>query len=149
MNSLQKQIARRIEQHGQLGRDDRLPRRFPAAAKGVQPLKAKPDHGHGHSHDRAAVDPHAWQDIANAKGYVANIRAALVRLDPAGADAYRANTAAYLDKLDALEREVRAAIESIPLERRKVITSHDAFGYFAKAYGVQFIAPQGASTNAE
>jgi len=116
-------------------------------AKGVTPLKADAEHGHGHDH--GGLDPHAWQNVANAKIYVDNIRDALVRLDPAGADVYQANAAAYLAKLDALEREVTSTIERIPPERRKVITSHDAFGYFAKTYGLQFIAPQGGSTDAE
>ena len=103
--------------------------------------------GHGHSHGRS--DPHAWQSVANAKVYVANIRDALVKADPAGQAAYEANAAAYASKLDALEAEVKATIAAIPAERRKIITTHDAFGYFAAAYGVSFIAPQGVSTEAE
>src|SRR5262249_3857135 len=66
-----------------------------------------------------------------------------------GKDAYLANAAAYLAKLDALEREVREVIAKIPADRRRVITSHSAFGYFQNAYGVNFIAPQGVSTEAE
>jgi zinc/manganese transport system substrate-binding protein len=113
---------------------------------GVTPRRMKDD-GHGHSHGRS--DPHAWQSIANAKIYVANIRDALVKADAAGKDRYEANAAAYLARLDALEAEVKATIAAIPAERRKIITTHDAFGYFAGAYGVQFIAPQGVSTEAE
>ncbi|HEX8664007.1 MAG TPA: metal ABC transporter substrate-binding protein [Beijerinckiaceae bacterium] len=116
------------------------------AAKGVQPIKAE-EHGHDHGH--AEVDPHAWQSVANAKIYVANIRDGLIAADPAGQAAYEANAAAYLARLDALDAEIKAAVEAIPKDRRKIITSHDAFGYFQKAYGIAFIAPQGVSTEAE
>jgi zinc/manganese transport system substrate-binding protein len=95
------------------------------------------------------ADPHAWQSVANARIYVANIRDALVGVDPANAEIYRANAERYLTKLDALEREVREAIAQIPQTRRKVISTHDAFGYFAAAYGIEFIAPQGVSTESE
>lgn len=113
------------------------------ATKGIAPRKS--DEG-GHGHD---ADPHAWQSVANAKVYVGNIRDALAAADPANAETYRANAAAYLAKLDALDREVREAVAKLPLERRKVISTHDAFGYFAAAYGVAFIAPQGVSTESE
>jgi zinc/manganese transport system substrate-binding protein len=95
------------------------------------------------------ADPHAWQSVANAKIYVANIGDALSVADPAGATATRANADAYLAKLDTLDREVREAVARIPEARRKVISSHDAFGYFAAAYGIAFIAPQGVSTESE
>jgi zinc/manganese transport system substrate-binding protein len=95
------------------------------------------------------ADPHAWQSVANAKIYVANIRDALSAADPAGAAATRANADAYLAKLDALDREVHEAIAQIPQTRRKVISTHNAFGYFAAAYGIAFIAPQGVSTESE
>jgi zinc/manganese transport system substrate-binding protein len=94
-------------------------------------------------------DPHAWQSVANAKIYVGNIREALVAADPASAQVVRANAEAYLAKLDALDREVRDAIAKIPESRRKVISTHGAFGYFAAAYGVEFIAPVGVSTESE
>jgi zinc/manganese transport system substrate-binding protein len=95
------------------------------------------------------ADPHAWQSVANARTYVANIRDALVAVDPGNAEVYRANAERYLTKLDALEREVREAVAQIPQARRKVISTHDAFGYFASAYGIEFIAPQGVSTESE
>lgn len=127
------------------------------AAKDVTPIEADDahdhahDHGKGHDqgHDHGGLDPHAWQDVANAKLYVAAIRDALVAADPAGKAAYEANARAYADKLDALDAEVKAAVAAIPAGQRKIITSHDAFGYFARAYGVQFVAPQGVSTEAE
>jgi zinc/manganese transport system substrate-binding protein len=118
------------------------------AAKGVEPIKAE-EHGHGHDHGHADVDPHAWQSVANVKRYVMNIRDGLIAADPAGKAAYEANAAAYLERLDALDREVKAAVEAIPRDRRRIITSHDAFGYFQNAYGVTFVAPQGVSTEAE
>ncbi|MDR3464351.1 MAG: metal ABC transporter substrate-binding protein [Xanthobacteraceae bacterium] len=98
------------------------------------------------SHD---VDPHAWQSVPDAKVYVANIRDALIAADPAGTAVYRSNAEAYLARLDDLDREVRAAVERIPASRRRVISTHDAFGYFADAYGIAFIAPQGVSTDSE
>ena len=108
------------------------------ASRGVAPLKFGSE-----------TDPHAWQSVVNAKIYIANIRNALVEVDPAGADDYRKNADAYLVELDALDAEVRAAIAKIPPARRKLISTHDAFGYFAKAYGFETIAPLGASTEAE
>jgi zinc/manganese transport system substrate-binding protein len=105
------------------------------------------DDGHGHGH--GGEDPHAWQSVSNAKVYVANILKALSAADPAGKAIYEANAAAYLAKLDTLEGEIRATVARIPADRRKAITSHDAFAYFAKAYGIAFVAPQGVSTEAE
>jgi zinc/manganese transport system substrate-binding protein len=115
------------------------------ATTGIKPRERAGDH----DHDHGRADPHAWQSVANAKIYVANIRDALIAADPAGKDAYHANAAAYLAKLDALEREVRDVVAKIPADRRRVITSHNAFGYFQDAYGITFIAPQGVSTEAE
>jgi zinc/manganese transport system substrate-binding protein len=97
----------------------------------------------------AAADPHAWQSVANVKIYVANIRDALDAADPAGAAIYQANAENYLAKLDALDREVREQVAQIPPGRRKVISTHQAFGYFAAAYGIEFIAPLGVSTESE
>ncbi|PZU90583.1 MAG: ABC transporter substrate-binding protein [Chelatococcus sp.] len=123
------------------------------ATTGIKPLEADDhddDHDKkGHAHDHAGVDPHAWQDAANAKIYVANIRDALSKADPAGKSTYEANASAYLARLDAVDAEVKAAVARIPADRRKAITTHDAFGYFVKAYGIAFIAPQGVSTESE
>ena len=118
------------------------------ATKGIKPRKqAAHGHSHGHSHDN--TDPHAWQSVANAKVYVTNILAALIAADPAGRATYEANAKAYLEKLDALDKDVREAVATIPQERRRIITSHDAFGYFQAAYGIEFVAPQGVSTESE
>jgi zinc/manganese transport system substrate-binding protein len=107
----------------------------------------KMEGGQGHAHEDA--DPHAWQSIANAKVYVGNIRDALIAADPAGQGAYETNATGYLAKLDALETEVKATIGKIPADRRRIITTHDAFGYFHDAYGIDFIAPVGVSTDSE
>ena len=108
------------------------------ASSGIAPLRKGSD-----------ADPHAWQSVVNAKAYVANIRDALVAAAPADAELFRANASAYLAKLDGLDREVGKAIATIPENRRKVISTHDAFGYFAAAYGIAFIAPLGVSTESE
>jgi zinc/manganese transport system substrate-binding protein len=114
-------------------------------SNGVAPRKMPDEDRPG----RLTVDPHAWQSVANAKIYVANIRDGLSAVDPAGKAAYGANAAAYLGKLDELEKEITAAVADIPAGRRKIITTHDAFGYFGDAYGVSFIAPEGVATEAE
>lgn len=99
--------------------------------------------------DAGGTDPHAWQDVANAKIYVGNIRDALIEADPAGAEVYEANAGRYLATLEALDRDIRRDIDSILEERRRVVSTHDAFGYFAARYGLEFIAPQGVSTESE
>jgi zinc/manganese transport system substrate-binding protein len=98
---------------------------------------------------RTVTDPHAWQDVGNAKLYVGKIRDGLKAADPDGAATYDANAARYLAQLDAVEAEVRATIARLPADRRRIITTHDAFGYFGRAYGFEFIAPQGVSTETE
>lgn len=120
------------------------------------------DHDHDHDHDggeayaeaeqghhHGDIDPHAWQSLGNAVTYVDNIATALIAADPADAAVYRANADAYKAKLTALDAKVKAAIAALPPERRKIITSHDAFGYFADAYGLDVLAPQGVSTESE
>lgn len=97
----------------------------------------------------SAADPHGWQSVPNAKIYVTDIANALATADPDDAEFFRAQAKAYLEKLETLDREVREAVAKIPQERRKVISTHDAFGYFAAEYGVQFIAPLGVSTETE
>jgi zinc/manganese transport system substrate-binding protein len=108
------------------------------ASNGIAPLKLGSD-----------ADPHAWQSVVNAKIYVTNIRDGLAAAGPADAEVFRTNADFYLAKLDALDREVREAIAQIPQARRKVISTHRAFGYFAAAYGIEFIAPLGVSTESE
>lgn len=124
------------------------------ATTGVAPRQMGEEEGHDahdakHAHDHGETDPHAWQSIANAKLYVANVRDGLIAADPEGKATYEANAAAYLAKLDALDARVKEAVAAIPEANRRIITSHDAFGYFGAAYGIEFIAPQGVSTEAE
>jgi zinc/manganese transport system substrate-binding protein len=119
------------------------------ATTGVPSRKAVAGETSGTRHSEGSADPHAWQSVANAKIYVANIRDGLIAADPAGEAVYQANAAAYLTKLDALDLEVREAVARIPPEHRKVISTHNAFSYFEAAYGIAFIAPQGVSTDSE
>ena len=107
------------------------------------------DHAEEAGHDHGGTDPHAWQSIGNARIYVSNIAQALISADPEGEAIYSANATAYLAELSAVDAEIQAAIASLPEARRSVVTSHDAFGYFAAAYGMTFHAPEGQSTEAE
>jgi zinc/manganese transport system substrate-binding protein len=118
------------------------------ATRGVttRPAAARDRHGHGHNHGDA--DPHAWQRVGNAQIYVSNIAEGLAGVDAANAATYRANAERYMQRLGELDRWVRAQIEAVPQAKRRVITNHDAFGYFGAEYGVTFIAAQGVSTEA-
>lgn len=116
------------------------------ATKGVKALTAETE-GHGHNHKHAhsdRYDPHAWQEVANVKVYVANIRDALTGVDPDGKETYTKNATAYLQKLDALEAEIKELFAGLSEKQRRAITSHDAFHYFGDAYGIDFLAAQGA-----
>jgi len=108
------------------------------ASTGIAPLKLG-----------SAADPHAWQSVPNAKIYVTGIANALAVADPEDAEFFGTQAKTYLEKLEALDHEVRDAVSKIPGERRKVISTHDAFGYFAAEYGIQFVAPLGVSTESE
>ena len=126
------------------------------ASKGVKARKAEHEHEHGHEgghkhggHDEDATDPHAWQDIGNGRRYVANIADALAKADPDHAAAYWARAEAYDRELAALDAELRAQLNAIPRPKRKIITSHDAFGYFGKSYGIDFLSPVGVSTDSQ
>jgi zinc/manganese transport system substrate-binding protein len=94
-------------------------------------------------------DPHAWQSVANAKIYVANVRDGFIAADPRDKAVFEANAAGFLAKLDALEHQVQAEVGKIPPAQRRVIVAHRAFQYFAQAYGVTFFAPQGPAMGAE
>ncbi len=116
------------------------------ASTGVTPRQMVEEEG---GTPEEIADPHAWQSLANGKIYVANIRDGLIAVDPAGKAVYEANAAAYLD---AIAKEAAAAEETLaklPADRKRIITSHDAFGYFGAAYGLEVIAPEGVSTEAE
>jgi len=99
--------------------------------------------------EKKITDPHAWQSLANGKLYVANIRDGLIAVDPEGKVIYEANAAKYLDEIAKEEAIVTETLAKLPEARRKIITSHDAFGYFGEAYGLEVIAPEGVSTESE
>ena len=122
------------------------------ASQGVEALKPDHKHGHGHGHahhHHGQHDPHTWQDPKNVMLYVGNIAKGLCQVDDQGCDTYQANGRAYTERLRELDRDVRAAWNGVEAGRRKVVTSHDAFAYYGHAYGVQFLSPQGVSTEAE
>ena len=107
------------------------------------------DHKPGHHHHHGDADPHAWQSLANGVIYARNVADGLAAADPAHAQAYRQRADAYIAKLQTLDASVRKTFGAIGADRRKVVTSHDAFGYFCDAYGVTFIPAMGVSTDAE
>jgi zinc/manganese transport system substrate-binding protein len=96
-----------------------------------------------------AVDPHAWQSLAHAQRYVENMRAALVAAAPSQAAAINARAAAYGERIAALDASARAAFEAVPRDQRRVVTTHDAFGYLGDAYGITFISPRAWNTDSE
>ncbi len=112
------------------------------ASAGVVPLMLDED-------GEAAPDPHAWQSLTNAEIYVRNIAKALGELDPANLNVYIERRDAYLTRLHALLKKADAQIAGLPTSQRKVVTSHDAFGYLGQAWQLKFIAPQGLSTHDE
>ncbi|MBX9699815.1 MAG: zinc ABC transporter substrate-binding protein [Acetobacteraceae bacterium] len=132
--------------------------RMVTATEGVTPRTME---AHAHSHGpterrtqhsvspRRVNDPHAWQDVRLAQQYVRNIARGLAAADPARAAAVERNAEAAVARLGTLDAWVRAQVATVPEARRKVLTSHDAFGYFGAAYGIQFLAPQGLSTASE
>jgi zinc/manganese transport system substrate-binding protein len=128
--------------------------------EGITP-RSMAAHAHNHAHGgaerrqshsvgpRTVPDPHAWQDLRLGQVYLRNIAAALAAADPGGAPTYRANADSFAAQLATLDAWVRTQIGAVPEARRRVVTSHDAFGYFGAAYGIAFLAPQGVSTEAE
>jgi zinc/manganese transport system substrate-binding protein len=117
-------------------------------SKGISAREMEDEHGHGPK-GRKVSDPHAWQSLANAKTYVQNIRDGLIAADPEGKATYEANASKYLGEIDTVEAEVKDSVAKLAPERRRVITSHEAFGYFGATYGLEFIAPDGVSTESE
>jgi len=118
------------------------------ASEGTSLLEAEAANENEAGHD-GGVDPHAWHDLANGRIYAANIARALAAADPGRAGLYRRRAQAYGAALAALDRDIRERLAALPAERRRVITSHDAFGYFGRAYGIEFMAPIGFSTESE
>jgi len=109
------------------------------ATEGIEPIAAT----------EGSTDPHAWQDPRYGIIYAKNIMRALAGVDPENAEAYRQRLRGYEAQLEALDQRVRERLGEIPPEKRRVITTHDAFAYYGKAYGVAFTAPEGLNTESE
>jgi manganese/zinc/iron transport system substrate-binding protein len=99
--------------------------------------------------DEGAADPHLWFDVALWADTIAPLTEFLAHFDPANADRYRDNAERYRQELLALDREVRESLATLPADRRVLVTAHDAFGYFGRAYDVEVHAIQGISTESE
>ncbi len=137
---LEAQLERVLSQLGRTGRATVV-----ALGETIEPSRLlgwQPEAGMPH-------DPHIWNDVQLWKLVVEQISATMVAADPANAASYRGNTAAYLRQLDELDAYIRAQAATIPAERRVMLTAHDAFGYFARAYGFEVAAIQGISTESE
>lgn len=125
------------------------------ATRGVTPRLFKP-HAHPpprrgrHAHHHGdGSDPHAWQNVRHAMTYAQNIADGLVAADPANAARYRARADDYVSRLNALDSGIRQTLAALAPDRRSVVTAHDAFGYYAEAYGLRIIPARGFSTAAE
>jgi len=112
------------------------------ASAGVLPLMLDEE-------GKRVADPHAWQNLANAEIYVRNIANTLSQIDTANAEYYAYRSEAYISQIRVLLSEARRSLGQLPPAQRTIITSHDAFGYLGQAYGLNFIAPQGLSTEDE
>jgi zinc/manganese transport system substrate-binding protein len=115
-------------------------RRMPEAKAG--------GHSHGHSHANE-IDPHMWHDPRRAQQMVRTIADALAKADPARAAAFRAGADAYVAQLQDLDRWAEARFAALAPDQRRIVTSHDSFGYLAERYGLTVLSPQGISTEAE
>jgi zinc/manganese transport system substrate-binding protein len=138
-----------------LGFEGWMTRLLKSANTKVQPvtvsegIQVQKEHGHGHGHNHNHTDPHAWQSVPNVMVYVSNIATALCRVDASGCEGYQQRASHYTRSLQQLHQEIQSAWQAIPQAQRKVITTHDAFGYYAQTYGVKFLAAQGVSTDSE
>lgn len=125
-----------------------------ALTDGVDVLQ-DPAGGHYHFVDGKAIfhaepnNPHAWQSVSAAKIYVQNVATAFCATDADNCAEYEANAAAYIEQLTALDAEVRAAVATIPVDRRVVVVAHNAYQYFERDYGLHFLSPVGISTESE
>ena len=125
---------------------------YAEAATGIKAMAAGEHHEHdhaGHDHDHGRFDPHVWQDPVLMHKYADNVAAALSRTDPSNKAYYAQRLQSYKAELTKLDSYARTQFNSVPRERRKVLTGHDAFAYMGKRYGIQFYAPQGVSSEAE
>lgn len=118
------------------------------ASQGIQP-QTFVDAEDAAKHAQPTQDPHAWHSIPNVIQYVHNIADGLSQTDPAHQADYQRNAANYIQKLDALDHTLLQEFAAIPSEQRKMITSHDAFGYLSRHYQLTAIAPQGVNTESE
>jgi len=119
------------------------------ASMGVKPHQMAAEPGHDHANAHAEADPHAWQNPLNVALYVNNIAAGLSKVDPSGAAIYQANAEAYAKQLKEFDAQAKVQFDAIGRAQRKVITSHDAFGYLASRYGITMLAPEGVNTDSE
>ncbi len=121
------------------------------ASEGIKTLSSEDadEHEHQEHHAHGKFDPHAWQNVANVQQYVRNIKNALVKIDSVNAAEYERNAEAYIQELQNLDQWIQQQIAAVPVEKRKVVSSHDAFRYFEQAYGVQFLAAQGVNTESQ
>lgn len=125
------------------------------ASAGIAPLRDEHAAGHdddkhtNHHHEHGEHDPHAWLDVRHAMHYARNISAALRALDPAHASDYAQRLTALEARLQALDEEIRSQLARLPANRRQAVSSHEAFAYFSRAYGIEFLAPAGLSSHAE
>ncbi len=115
------------------------------ASQGIKVRKLPLDKGHQH----AEADPHGWQDPSNVVVYVKNIAKSLASLDPASASSYQKNSETYIKELESLDQFTKDQLAPLSVKQRQVITSHDAFGYFAARYQIIFLAPQGINADVE
>ncbi|EJF78053.1 metal ABC transporter solute-binding protein, Zn/Mn family [Bartonella birtlesii] len=120
------------------------------ASANISPLEIKKqEYSAQHQHHLSSIDPHAWQTIPNVEIYIKNIAAAFCKIDQQSCISYSQNAESYLQKLKAMREKLKTKIATIPKNQRIIITSHDAFGYFAQEYGFTILAPQNASIEAE
>ena len=139
------------DEHAEDGHDDDHDEHAEAAMHGHDDDhedEAHAEEGHD-DHHHGAFDPHAWQSLGNAVAYVDNITAALAQSDPANAADFYQSRAAYVAEIEALDAEIREIVAALSADRRIVVTSHDAFQYFGREYVLEFVAPQGLSTESE
>ena len=134
------------------------------ATAGIDPIMFEDGHGDDHvdghdddhdeddehhAHDHGAFDPHAWQSLRHAVTYVDNVTMALAIASPESASTFYRNRALYVAEIEALDAEIRSLLAEVPDSARTIVTSHDAFQYFGRDYGLVFTAPQGLSTESE
>ncbi|GAA5098721.1 metal ABC transporter solute-binding protein, Zn/Mn family [Bartonella acomydis] len=120
------------------------------ASANIPPLETKTQEQNAQQHHHNNnIDPHAWQTIPNVEIYIKNIAAAFCKIDQQSCISYNQNAETYLQKLKVTQEKLKTKIATIPKNQRTIITSHDAFGYFAQEYGFTILAPQSTSTEAE